>query len=76
MAAAVGSTAGTQLGSTHTCAGSRPLSVHTSLPLVMKKQVPLSCYDWGCVPPNSHLDILTPGTSECDLVWIEHHEKR
>lgn len=47
----------------------------TSDSLVMKKHVPISCYGLGCVPPNSHLDTLAPGTSECDLVWIEGRER-
>lgn len=32
----------------------------------------ISCYGLNCVPspPNSYVKVLTPRTSQCDLIWI------
>lgn len=42
-------------------------------PLVIRKHEPVSCYGLSRVPQNSRLNVLTPGTSDCDLAWIEGH---
>ena len=62
------------LGSTADGWGPRsPVPGGAPNPLVIRKHEPVSCYDLGHVPQNSRLNVLTPGTSDCDLAWIEGH---